>query len=255
VVSVDNMIAIGLLLLTAGLMVAYSLPKRAGGPRLFRSIQALRRTRRSIGLSVEEGTRIHVSIGKSSVINPNNASGFVGLNTVERISQFSMISDRPPIATSGDGSLSILTQDTMRSAYKAGNVQDQYNHDMGRLTGPTPFSYIAGAIPVMRDETVSTNILVGSFGPEVGLLLDTPGKKRSFTVAGSESLSAQSVMYAAADEPLIGEEVFAVPAYLQGSTMQQASLRAQDILRLVLVIALVVGAVLKIAAELFGFVL
>jgi hypothetical protein len=255
VIGVESIIGLVLLLATAGLMFWFSLSQRDRSTRALRSIAALRRTRRAIGLSVEDGKRIHVSIGKASILSPNNASGLVGLNTIDRISQISMISDRPPVTSSGDGSLAVLSQDTLRSTYRAGNVLDQYNPHQGRLTGPTPFSYIAGTMPLMRGEGVSTNLLIGSFGPEVGLLLDSAAQGRTFTLAGSEALDAQAVIYALADEPLIGEEFFAAPAYLQGTPMQVGSLRAQDVLRWVLVAALLIGVVLKLLSELLGMTL
>jgi hypothetical protein len=252
VIGVESIIGLVLLISTAGLMFWFSLPQRDRLQRTLRPILAMRRTRRAIGLSVEDGKRIHVTIGKASILSPHNASGLIGLNTIDRISQFSMISDRPPIASSGDGSLAILSQDTLRSTYRAGNALDQYNPHQGRLTGPTSFSYIAGTMPLMRDEGVSTNLLVGSFGPEVGLLLDSASQGKAFTLAGSEALDAQAVMYALADEPLIGEEFFAAPAYLQGTAMQVSSLRVQDILRWVLVVALLIGVLLKLLSELLG---
>jgi hypothetical protein len=82
-----------------------------------------------------------------------------------------------------------------------------------------------------------------------------PPRVRTFTLAGSEALDAQAVIYALADEPLIGEEFFAAPAYLQGTPMQVGSLRAQDILRWVLVVALLIGVVLKLLSELLGMTL
>jgi hypothetical protein len=255
VIGVESIIGLVLLLGTAGLMFGFSMFRRDKSGHVLRSLNSLRRTRRAIGLSVEDGKRIHVSIGKASIISPRNASGLVGLSTIDRISQFSIISDRPPVASSGDGSLAILSQDTLRSTYRSANVLDQFNPHQGRLTGPTPFSYIAGTMPLMRGEGVSTNILIGSFGPEVGLLLDSANQGRTFTLAGSEALDAQAVMYAMADEPLIGEELFAAPAYLQGTPMQVASLRAQDVLRWVLIAALLIGALLKLLSELFGMTL
>jgi hypothetical protein len=43
---------------------------------------------------------------------------------------------------------------------------------------------------------------------------------------------------------LYGEEVFAVPAYLRGGEPYQASLRAQDVLRWVVIAVLIVGSIL-----------
>jgi hypothetical protein len=98
VIGVESIIGLVLLLATAGLMFWFSLSSARSSCRVrCGRYAALRRTRRAIGLSVEDGKRIHVSIGKASILSPNNASGLVGLNTIDRISQFSMISDRPPV--------------------------------------------------------------------------------------------------------------------------------------------------------------
>lgn len=239
-----------LVLLAAGLMFVFSLPQRAQarGRRqariALRPIRAMQRLRRAIGLAVEDGSRLHVSIGKSSIISPYNASALIGLSTLERIGMLSSVSDRPPVVTSGDGTLALLSQDTLRAAYRISNIPEQYDSAQARLTGPTPFSYVAGTLPVIHDERVSANIMVGSFGPEVGLMIDAANREGAFSLAASDAFAAQAVLYAAASEPLIGEELFAVPAYLQSSAIHQAGLRAQDVLRWLVIAALVVGSIL-----------
>ncbi len=239
----ESLIGLGLVILSAGLTIVFLLPRFRQARRVFRPISALQRLRRAIGLAVEDGTRLHVSIGKSSIFSTTNASALVGLSTLERIAQLSLVSDRPPVATSGNGTLSILSQDTLRAAYRIANVPEQYDAERGRLTGATPMSYIAGTLPVMRDERVSTNILVGNFGPEVGLLVDASDQQNAFVLATSDALATQAVLYAAAEETLIGEELFALPAYLQAGPVYQAGLRVQDVLRWVVVGLLVIAAI------------
>ncbi len=251
-ITVDNVIGLVLLLIATGLVFIYSLPQRNRSLRTLRTIPAIGRLRRALGLSIEEGKRIHVSIGRVSVIDRNSASGFVGLSTLERIASLAMVSDRPPIGTSGDGTLAILSQDTLSSTYRAGNAFELYDPAQARMTGPTPFSYVAGVLPIIRDERISTNIFIGNFGPEVALMTETANQEGAFSLAASDSLLAQAVMFASAEEPLIGEELFAVPAYLQAGALHQASLRAQDTLRWLLIIALIAGAVIKLLAGMFG---
>ena len=246
----EPLLGLVLVLLAAVLIFIFSLPQKPQQPgqarwRMgLRPIRAMQRLRRAIGLAVEDGTRLHVSIGESSIVSPTNASALVGLSTLERVGELSSISDRPPIVTSGDGSLALLSQDTLRAAYRISNVPEQYEPALVRLAGPTPFSYIAGTLPVVTDERVSAHILIGNFGPEVALLTDAADRQNEFTLAASDSFAAQAVMYASAREPLIGEELFAVPAYLQSRPVYQASLRAQDVLRWVLVAALLGGSIL-----------
>jgi len=217
-----------------------------------RPIRAMQRLRRAIGLAVEDGSRLHISLGASSIISSTNASALVGLSTLERIGSLSSVSDRPPIATSGDGTLAILSQDTLQAAYRIANVPDQYDPAQARLGGPTPFSYIAGTLPVIYDEHVSANILVGNFGPEVALLAEAADRADEFTLAASDSIAAQAVLYGTAREPLIGEELFAVPAYLQAGAIYQAGLRVQDILRWIVIAVLIGGAVLVFVDSWFG---
>jgi hypothetical protein len=237
-----------LVLVSAGLMFLYSLPPRKGARSNFalRHIPGLARLRRAMGLAVEDGTRLHISLGKSNGITTPSAASLVALSTLERVAQMSSVSDRPPVATSGDGAISILSQDTLRAAYRTGNALEQYDPHRGRLTGVTPFSYVAGTLPIIHTEHVSANVLVGNLGPEAALLAEASERERAFTLAASESLPGQAVLFASAEEPLIGEELFAMPAYLQAGPFHRASLRAQDALRWVLIVVLVAGAILAL---------
>jgi hypothetical protein len=237
-----------LVLLAAGLVFAFSLPGRQAQRRRSRMvlhpIVAMQRLRRAIGLAIEDGTRLHISIGKSSIISPNNASALVGLSTLERVGMLGSVSDRPPLATSGDGTLALISQDTVRAAYRISNALEYYEPTQARLAGPTPFSYVAGTLPIVHDERVSAHILVGNFGPEIALLTDEAERADAFVLAASDSFAAQAVFYATAGEPLIGEEIFAIPAYLQAGPVHQASLRTQDILRWIVIAILLIGALL-----------
>lgn len=239
---------LGLLLIlgSAGMLFGFSLPRSGRARVVNRPIRAFQRLRRAIGLAVEDGTRLHVSIGQASIVSPNNASALVGLSTIERIGQMSSVSDRPPVVTSGDGTLAILSQDTLRAAYRTTNNLEMYNPTQARLAGPTPFSYIAGTLPVIFDERVSANILVGNFGPEVALLAEASNTENAFMLAASDSLEAQSVLYGTAAEPLIGEELFAIPAYMQSGATHTASLRTQDVLRWVVIAGMLIGSILAI---------
>lgn len=231
------------------MMFLFSLPLRKGSRSAYglRSIHALARLRRAIGLAVESGARLHVTLGKSSGIGTPNAASLVALSTLDRITRISLVSDRPPVATSGEAAVSILSQDTLRSAYRSANVPEQYDPARGRLAGVTPLSYAAGALPVIHSEHVAANILIGTHGPESALLAEGAARENAFSLAATDSLPGQAVLYAAAEEPLIGEELFAVPAYLQAGPYHRASLRAQDILRWIIILLILIGALLKLA--------
>lgn len=212
-----------------------------------REITAFTRLKSAVGSAVEAGTRIHLSLGSGGLIGEQSAPALVGLSVLRRIASDASLSDNPPLATSGDGALMVLSQDAQRSAYLELGAEGRYDPTFGRLTGLTPFAYAAGTLPVIFDEQVSANVLLGHFGPELALIADAAERSGSPVVAGTSDVSSQAVLYAAVHEPLIGEEVFAGGAYLQVDGAHEASLRAQDILRWLVVALILAGSVIKLA--------
>jgi hypothetical protein len=232
-----------------GMIVFGVLERRRSGYQL-RLIPAFARLNRAIGLSVEDGSRIHLSIGRGSLTGTESAAAFTGLSMLECITRRIGVSDRPPVVTSGDGALSILSRDALKTAYKAIEEETQYDPNDGRLSGITPFSYVAGTLPLIFDEQVSANVMVGHFGGEVALLTDAGERSGSLTLGGTDSLSGQAVLYATAQEPLIGEELYAGGAYLRAGGMHIASLRVQDVFRWILVLVILLGSIAKLAGVL-----
>jgi hypothetical protein len=239
------MLALALLGLAAILLLAITFWRRRS-PGSFRLIEAYEHLNRSVGLAVENGTRLHISLGRGNLLTARGGSALAALAMLRRLAERTSVSDRPPIATSGDASLAILSQDTLQSGYRAAGAEEQYRFTTGRLTGLTPFSYAAGAIPAIHDEYVSTNILMGDFGSEAALLAEASDRENTSLIAASDDLAAQSIFYASSQDPLIGEELFAAGAYVGAGATHEASLTVQDILRWLVILAILMGAGLKI---------
>jgi hypothetical protein len=239
------MFALGLLVLAAILLLALTIWRRRA-PASFRRIDAYERLNRSVGLAVENGSRLHISLGRGNLFTARGGSALAGLAMLRRLAERTSVSDRPPVATSGDASLAILSQDTLQSGYRAAGAEDQYRFSTGRLTGLTPFSYAAGAIPIIHDENVSANIIVGDLGSEAALLAEASDRENADLIAASDNLSAQSIFYVSAQEPLVGEELFAAGAYVGAGASHDASLNVQDILRWLIILAIILGVGLKI---------
>jgi hypothetical protein len=121
------------------------------------------------------------------------------------------------------------------AAYRATDVQ---------LIAPDPAAYAIGALEVIRDEGVAANVMAGPFGDEY-LVMAEPGAQRDIAqIAGSDALNAHPFMVATADHVLLGEELFAAGAYLTDRPEHVASLWVQDILRMLIVAAIVIGGLI-----------
>jgi hypothetical protein len=244
------MIGLGILIGAAILLSLLTLWRRRA-PATFRPIDAYDRLNREVGLAVENGTRLHISLGRGNLFTSRGGSALAGLAMLRRIAERTSVSDRPPIVTSGDAALTILSQDTSQAGYRAAGAEEQFRVTAGRMTGLSPFSYAAGTIPVTRDENVSANILMGDLGAESALAAEAADRQDASLIAASDNLSAQSIFYASAQDPLIGEELFAAGAYVGAGPSHDASLQVQDFLRWLLILAMLGGGLLKLLG--FGF--
>lgn len=239
-----NLTALLILLVTAFLLIAITLWKRKAPSRL-RDIPALTKLIRTLGLSIEDGTRLHISLGHGSLLDARGGSAFAGLAMLRIIAEHTSTSDMPAVASAGDPPLGLLTQDTLQAGYQAAGVDELYVPTTGRVTGLTPFSYAAGAMHIAKDENVSSNIMIGHFGPEAALLAEASDRDDIALIGASDNLSGQAVLFANTQDALIGEELFAAGAYLGASPSHTASLTVQDVLRWLVILALVGGAAAK----------
>ena len=242
----NNYLGILFVLLCLGLIIFYLFSPQIREKINLRGIQAFSRFHREVDLAVEAGKRLHISLGRGNINDLQGGSAFIGLTILDRCARDASNSDRPPVTTSGDGVITILSQDTLQSTYRSLAAEQRYDPANARLTGLTPLAYAAGTIPAIRDEYVSANIYAGHFGAEIALLTEAGERSQSLTVAGSDSIPGQAVLYATTDEPLLGEELYAAGAYLGAGAAHTASIGMQDIVRWVLVIAIVIGAIFKL---------
>ncbi|MBL0346886.1 DUF6754 domain-containing protein [Candidatus Villigracilis affinis] len=241
-----KILELAILAVSAILLLTITLWKRKS-PAKLRDIPALTRLFRTLGLSVEDGTRLHISLGRGSFLDSRGGSGLAGLAVLRYIAERTSVSDEPAVASAGDPALGLLAQDTLQAGYQAAGVEELYVPTTGRVTGLTPFGYAAGAMNISQNENVSTNIMLGHFGPEAALLAEASDRENITVIGASDDLAGQAVLFANTQDALIGEELFAAGAYLGAGASHTASLTVQDILRWTIIVALLGGGFAKLA--------
>lgn len=241
-----------IVLLFVLLMIGYAIVNQRRKGRYLRDIPAFYRLKGAVELSVEDGTGVHIGLGRGDVTSPQAAAAFVGLSMLKEITSEISAGDTPPTATTGNGTLAILAQDTLRVKYESMGKLDQYNLDFAHVAGLTPFSYAAATMPIVFKDATSNLILAGSLGSEVGLIVSAGERRQTLTLAGSDNLTGQAMLYALAHEPLIGEELFAGPAYVSSNSVYDASLHTQDVIRWIVIGLIIINSIFGFFSGLFG---
>ncbi len=243
----DQLIGLATALVFGGMIVIFAaLAQRKGAkPRGIRRIEAYESLPATVGAAVETGRRIHISLGSGTIGEVNTAATISGLGVLDQVASVAAVSDKPPIVTTADGAAMLLAQDTLRGVYNRQNASEQYDPLSAQVAGLTPLGFGAALPGVLSDEVVAGTVLIGSVGQEAVLLAEAGRRAHVTTVAGSDLPAAQAVLFATADQPLVGEDLFAGNAYINRRPAHVASLRAQDWMRLIIGAVIVLGVVLK----------
>ena len=93
---------------------------------------------------------------------------------------------------------------------------------------------------------------MGAFFAESLILAETGNHIGAIQIAGTAMPTQLPFFVAACDYTLIGEELFAASAYLSGDPQQIASLRGQDVGKLLAMGAIILGSVFVTLASFTG---
>ena len=98
----------------------------------------------------------------------------------------------------------------------------------------------------LNHEPVLANIMSGVFSSEIALIDQAAYNNDLPQLSGAADPRALAVMMTATDNLLVGEEMYAAKAYLRAQLPHLASLRAADIVRILVVVAIIVLLVISL---------
>ncbi len=254
----STLLGLATVLMFTGLIVAFSIlatrrgrsssSSRAAAPAtrtLMRDIPGLDQLPQAVGEAVESGRRLHIAIGSGSLGGQDTSTTLAGLSAAGQIAAVAVVGDRPPLITSADGASMVLAYDLLAEAHKGANASERFDPNAARVVGLSPESYAAGALVLPKDERLSGTVLLGAAGPEAALIADANSRAGLTTIAGVDRVAAQAALFAVADHPVLGEDVFAAGAYISRRPALLASLQAQDWMRLLVIAGIGIGVLVK----------
>jgi hypothetical protein len=241
--------AIWVLLLLVPLLLWW-FARRVSRSKVFplRSIPTFQTLRGLLGRVAESGRLVHFSLGSAALGGDQTAAISAGLTALHYMADQGASFGFSPIVTVADPMLMLVAQDIMYRAYQRAGLTERYQPTMVQMIAPDPTAYAVGAQDTINQEAVSANVMLGPFGDEY-LLLGEAGAQRSIVqLVGSNVVQTQPFMLATSDRVLVGEELFAAGAYLSRRPEHVASLQVQDVLRVLIVVAILVGVLIKTLA-------
>jgi hypothetical protein len=172
------------------------------------------------------------------------------------------VSGIPPIVTVSDPTALPLAQDQLRRAYQRQGYPEEYDPRQVRLVAPSlnnnSVAYSAGIMDLLAHERVMANVMIGAFddyqtssgfGDEFLLMGEPNARKDLLQVGGTSNPRVLPFIFATISHPLLGEEIYAAGAYLNARRGHLGSLLAQDTVRGVLVVIVVLAVLARLVGR------
>lgn len=237
-------VAVGLLLIfSITFTVIYFRLQRGSPPPPLRPFPAVDSLRALSERSVEEGRKIHLAMGSGRLTDATAAESSMGLIVLNEIAEQARRAGQTPIVTTADPVSQLLASDTLSE----GDAERAWETRVyAQFIAPQESIYGAGARGIIQREELGLTAAVGHLGDEyLFLAAEQPDGGQAMyapEMAATAHVETLPLVHLTARHPLIGEEIFALGAYLNRGPAHLASVILQDMGRLVLLVVILLGA-------------
>jgi hypothetical protein len=223
----------GLVLLVSG-VVRRRMARRAGDRLGERT-----RLREELARAAEAGGGLHIALGTGSISGDRAMSSTAALRLASTACDLAVSYGLSPTVYVGDPTLLTVAQDGLRRTYEQHGIPFQYDPAQVRFVAPGLLPYAVGAGDALASASASPIVIAGAHGSEISLIADHGVQQRLAQHVAVDSPPGSAAGFAITDWHAPAEALFAAGAQDARDAAWLASLTAQDVLRWV-----VVGAIL-----------
>lgn len=244
----NPLLTLSMIVVVMLLLLIFTRRQRNGRSLHLRPLPAVSSLDNQMGEAIESGRQVHISLGQAGLAGAASPTSIAAVHILDHLAQDGCASGTPPLTTVGEGTLLPIAQDSLRGAHQAAGRLAAYKPGMVQFVAVAtePYAFAGGMAAVIQQNKASGNVLVGRFGPEIAITAEAATRQGMSQVIGTDDPTALAVATAVTDHTLIGEELFAAAAYLEGNPGQLASLQTQDMLRAIIIVIILALAILQL---------
>ncbi|MCB9777548.1 MAG: hypothetical protein H6742_03200 [Alphaproteobacteria bacterium] len=238
--SPGYLLLLALIVSVGGLMLWFTDRARKGHEMFIRRMPGIDAIEEGIGRATEMGKPVLYVPGIDELQDIQTIASMLILGQISRkVAEYQsdiVVSCCIPIVRE-------VADEVVGSGYMLAGYPDAYNPKNVRFISSEQFAFTAGTNGIILREKPATHIFLGRFFAESLILAETGYVNRSVQIAGTAEATQLPFFVAACDYTLIGEELFAVSAYLSKDPRLVSSLKASDYVKVFVVVMLVVGTI------------
>lgn len=236
--SPGHLIMLAIILVVGALILVFTEQARKGKELYIRKIPGILAIEEGIGRATEMGKPVLYVPGIDELQNMQTISSMLILGQVaKKVAEYQadiIVSCCVPIVRE-------VADEVVKAGYYQAGYPDAYNPANVRFIASDQFAFTAGTNGIILREKPATNLFLGRFFAEALILAETGFVNKSIQIGGTAEATQLPFFVAACDYTIIGEELFAVSAYLSKDPRLVSSLKASDYLKVFFIIIIVVG--------------
>ncbi len=228
----------------------YTLQAQRGKEMFIRRISGLSAIEDAVGRATEMGRGVLYVPG---IMDMDDIQTIAGVTILGHVARKTAEYDTDLYAPMTRSFVMSVAQEVVKQAYMEKGRVDAYRPDRINYLTDDQFGYVAGVGGVMLRDKPAACFYLGTFYAESLILAETGNSIGAIQIAGTAEPSQIPFFVAACDYTLIGEELFAASAYLSKNPREIGSLKGQDMVKVIIIMAIIVGTLLStLGATSFG---
>jgi hypothetical protein len=137
----------------------------------------------------------------------------------------------------------VVAEEIVRQGFANAGRPDAHKPRNVMFISSEQFAFAAGVNGIILRDRPATNIYLGRFFAESLILAETGYLTKAIQIAGTAEITQLPFFIAACDYTLIGEEIFAVSAYMTREPRLLAMLKSADLIKAGVILLAAYGAV------------
>ena len=215
---------------------------RSGDDIYLRTIPGLKAIEEAVGRATEMGKSVLFVPGISDL---DQVETITGLNILGHVAEHTAKYETSLNVPVSKSIVMEAGREVCKESYLRAGRPDLYYDDMVHYVSEEQFAYTAGVTGIMEREKPAACFYLGRFFAESLILAEAGNSIGAIQIAGTGSYSQIPFFVTACDYTLIGEEFFVASAYLSDRPELIGSIKGQDIVKLLVMIAIAMTVVLN----------
>jgi hypothetical protein len=225
-----------------GFVLYYIASAQSGKKPFVRRIPGIDAIEEAIGRATEMGRSVLYVPGIQDISDIQTVAGLVILESVAKLTARYETPITVPVTYPIPFT---IAEEMVKAGYLHAGRPEAYDPNSVRFVSPEQFAYVATVTGIMLRDRPAAHIFMGSFYAESLLLAETGFATGAIQVAGTANVHQLPFFVVACDYTLIGEELYAASAYLSGEPKLVGALKGADLMKILIITAVIVGCVLE----------